>query len=297
MQQAQQALDSLLNPDEVAIAQQELVVAQAQRQLERAQTSYEDAARRRGVGPGAGAATARTAALPLPASRKSLRPKSSVESAQVQLEGAQTDLDNATLRAPFAGLVASLSASLGEQIGSNSAILELFDPTKIRIEALVDETDVASVRAGQEATVTFEGLQNQRVPGRVLVIAPTGTINQGVVSYQAIIEVDRAEAGGVRPGMTATASIVTESRENVIVVPNRAIRRQGQQRLVDVMTAGGETQTRRVQVGLANDQASEIISGLEVGDTVVISATTTGQARIPGLTGGTGGGPRGRQPF
>jgi RND family efflux transporter MFP subunit len=291
VQQAQQALDNLLNPDAVAIAQQELVVAQAERQLERVQASYEDAL------------TAAELALEqarlqhelkiAPASEQEIAAaESTVESAQVQLERAQTDLNYATLRAPFAGLVASLSASIGEQVGSG-AILELFDPTKIRIEALVDETDVASVRAGQEATVTFEGLQDQRVPGRVLVIAPTGTINQGVVSYQAIIEVDRTEAGGVRPGMTATASIVTESRENVIVVPNRAIRRQGQQRTVQVMTASGDTETRRVEVGLANDQSSEIISGLEVGDTVVISATTTGQARIPGLTGGGGG----RRPF
>jgi HlyD family secretion protein len=158
----------------------------------------------------------------------------------------------------------------------------------------VDETDVAKVQPGQTVNLTFEALQGQRVPGTVAVVAPTGTITQGVVNYSVQIQVDPAQAQGVRPGMTATAQVVTQSKDNVVSVPNRALRTQGRTRTVEVLEADGKTSTRQVQTGLANDQMTEVLGGLQPGDRVVIPATTAAaNARVPGLGAAVPAGPGG----
>jgi macrolide-specific efflux system membrane fusion protein len=134
---------------------------------------------------------------------------------------------------------------------------------------------------------------------------PVATVQNGVSTYAVQIEVDpaQARAAGVRNGMTATASIVTASKTDVIVAPNRAIRSAGQTRTVEVVDAEGKSSTRTVQVGLASVQLTEIVSGLQPGDKVAVPAPTTtvssGAARVPGLTGGpgvTGGAAPGRIP-
>jgi multidrug efflux pump subunit AcrA (membrane-fusion protein) len=94
----------------------------------------------------------------------------------------------------------------------------------------------------------------------------------------------------VRPGMTATAVITTASREGVIVVPNRAIKTVQRNKTVDVQVANGKTEARPVLVGLANDSQTEIVSGLTVGERVVLP-TTAIRSITPGPGGG--GGPMG----
>jgi len=146
--------------------------------------------------------------------------------------------------------------------------------------------------------LTFEALPNQRVPGKVAVVAPLATVQQGVVNYAVQIQVDPAQAAGIRPGMTATASIVVAQRDDVLVVPNRALRTQGRNRTVEVMDAEGKSATRQVQTGLANDQLTEVLNGLQPGDRVVIPTTGTAtNVRVPGLGGGAAfGGPPGGAP-
>ncbi len=91
--------------------------------------------------------------------------------------------------------------------------------------------------------------------------------------------------------MTATANIVYAQQDGVLTVPNRAIRRQGRDQVVDVLTPGGTLETRTVQRGLSNDQTSEITSGLDEGDQVVVPTTAT---QAP--SGGRGPGPGFRGP-
>jgi RND family efflux transporter MFP subunit len=196
------------------------------------------------------------------------------------------------LTAPYPGAVAAVGGAVGEQVGSGTALVTLVDTRQVRVDVVVDETDIAKVQPGQSASLTLEALQGQRIPGTVAVIAPTGTVTQGVVNYTVQIKVDPAQAQGIRPGMTATAQIITQSKDNVVSVPNRAIRTQGRNRTVEVLETDGKTSTRQVQTGLANDQVTEVTAGIQPGDRVVIPATTTAAARVPGL-GGPGGGPGG----
>jgi HlyD family secretion protein len=209
--------------------------------------------------------------------------------AQVSLAQAESNLGNATILAPFDGVVAAVAGNLGEQVGTGTAVVTLVDADKLRVDVVVDETDVGKISVGQQVAVSFEALAGQRFPATVKVVAPTATVQSGVVSYA--IQVQLAPgASMVRPGMTATAVITTASREGVIVVPNRAIKTVQRNKTVDVQVANGKTEARPVLVGLANDSQTEIVSGLTVGERVVLP-TTAIRSITPGPGGG--GGPMG----
>ncbi len=215
-----------------------------------------------------------------------------VKQAQTSLDQAQLDLANATLTAPFDGLVAALGPNVGEQVASQ-AVVTLVDPKSVRIDATVDESDVAKLAVGQQATVTFDALPDQRLQGKVIAIAPAGTSQQGVVSYQVSVGIDSLSQP-LPSGMSASVNIVTSRKDNVLLVPSRAIRSQGNTKTVQVV-AGEKPEVRTVQTGSSNDQMTEIVSGLEAGDQVVIPTTSTTQSRTPNFTtGGAGvGGPAG----
>jgi multidrug efflux pump subunit AcrA (membrane-fusion protein) len=284
-----------------------------------------------------------------------------VRQAEVNLEQLRKDLANATIVAPFDGVV-SAAAAVGDQVGASTAVVTLMDPTALRVEVTVDETDVANLAAGQNASMTFDALPDLRLQGRVTSVAPMGTTTQGVVNYPVSVSIDlsrrmvtmgaepsgqlglpggqtldpsqaeamrgqmrerSAAAGGQAPGglpgsglgqrapsageatgraaaaqppmrnpspgMSATVTIETQRKDNVLLVPNRAVRTQGRERVVEVMV-GESTEMRQVQVGSANEQFTEIVSGLQEGDTVVIPVTSTTAPRTNFGVPGTGGG-------
>ncbi|HVG95548.1 MAG TPA: efflux RND transporter periplasmic adaptor subunit [Chloroflexota bacterium] len=218
--------------------------------------------------------------------------QAAVDQAAGQLEQARANLAGTVLTAPYEGTVSALGGAVGEQVGSGVALVTLVDTRQVRVDVVVDETDIAKIQPGQVVNLTLEALPGQRIPGAVAVIAPVGTVTQGVVNYSVQIQVDPSRARGIRPGMTASAQIITESKEDVVSVPNRALRTQGRTRTVEVLDAEGKTAPRQVQTGLANDQMTEILSGVQPGDRVVIPATTaaSANARVPGF-GGPGPGP------
>ena len=212
-----------------------------------------------------------------------------VNQAQLSLDQAQLDLAHATLTAPFDGVVAALGPNVGEQVGS-TAVVTLVDPKSVRIDATVDESDVAKLAVGQPATVTFDAIPNYQVQGKVISIAPAGTTTQGVVSYLASVGITNPD----RPlpaGMSASLSVETSRKDNVLLVPNRAVQTQRGSKTVQVI-AGGKTEVRTVQTGDSNDQMTEIVSGLKQGDQVVIPGTSTAQPRTANfqMGGALGGG-------
>ncbi len=214
-----------------------------------------------------------------------VRAQEQVRQAQVSLEQAQNDLANATLVAPFDGIVSAVAGNVGEMVGSSS-VVTLVDPHSVRIDGTVDETDVAKIQVGQAVTVTFDALPDQRFQAKVIAVSPVGNTTQGVVSYQLAVGIDNP--GRVLPaGMSASLSIVTEQKNNVLLVPNRAIKTQGRNKTVDVLV-GGKTETKTVQTGSSNDQMTEIVSGLAEGEQVVIPSTT-----IRSITNGRPGAPSG----
>ena len=210
-----------------------------------------------------------------------------VKSAELAVKQARLDLEAAVVRAPFAGVVAAIAGTVGEQPAPSMAVITLIDPTQMRIDVTVDESDIARVQRDQRAEITFDALEGGRFEGKVLGVAPTATVTQGVATYAVQVSIENPS----RPipiGMTANVAVVTTEKSGVLLVPNRAVKRQGREQVVDVM-ADGKTETRSVATGLSNDQVTEITRGVAEGETVLIPSTTAAQPRVPGF-GGAGGG-------
>lgn len=216
----------------------------------------------------------------------------SVKAADIQVQQAQLEIDNATLVAPFDGIVGAVTANVGESVGGGAAVLTLIDPKATRVDVSVDETDIARLATGKPATITFDALPDKRYLGKVIGIAPNATVQQGVATYTVSVSIDNPDQP-LPAGLTANVAIVVAQKENVVLVPNRAIKRQGRNQVIDVLV-GDRAESRLVKTGLVNEQLTEVVEGIAEGEMVVIPATTTQVPRVGPF--GAGGPPPGAQP-
>jgi multidrug resistance efflux pump len=132
------------------------------------------------------------------------------QAGQAQMAGVK--LDDATLTAPFAGVVADVSAKVGELV-TTAPVVNLIDITKFAVEITVDEVDVAHVAVGQPVAVLVDALGAPALQGVVVRIAPQATINNGVVSYKVTVEAT-PDQRVVKSGMTASASYYRPSQKH-----------------------------------------------------------------------------------
>ena len=209
-----------------------------------------------------------------------------VRQAELSLQQAQLDMDNNTLVAPFDGTIAAITGNPGESApAGTTGFMTLVDPHAVRVDVTVDETDVARIGVGQNASITFDALPGRPFRGKVLSVSPNGTLTQGVVNYPVSLSIDTRNQ--VLPGgLTASSTIVVEEKSDVLIVPLRAVHRSGREQVVDVVGEDGKSVQRSVKTGVQNEQVVEITDGLQEGDQVMITGTTT---RAPN-TGGPGGG-------
>ena len=157
-----------------------------------------------------------------------------VKQAEISLDQAKLDLQNATLLAPFDGIVSAVGAEVGEQVSAGTAAVTIIDPKALKVDVSVDETDVAKMAAGQNATITFDALPDETLKGKVISVAPSGASQQGVVTYLVSVGIDSSDRT-IPAGMSATVNIETQRKDGVLLVPNRAVRTQGRNRVVEVM--------------------------------------------------------------
>ncbi len=143
-------------------------------------------------------------------------------------------LDEATVRAPVAGTVIEKPVALGQVIASGTSglsggttIIKMADLTKVRVRALVNETDIGKIRPGLTANVTVDAFPDRPFVGTVEKIEPQATIQQSVTMFPVLISIDN-QARLLLPGMNGEVSIVVERRENVLAVSNDAVRNQNE---------------------------------------------------------------------
>jgi multidrug efflux pump subunit AcrA (membrane-fusion protein) len=187
--------------------------------------------------------------------------------AQAQAQMAGVKLEDATLTAPFAGVVADVNAKVGELV-STAPVVNLIDITKFAVEITVDEVDVAQVAVGQQVAVLVDALGEPALQGAVVRIAPQATINNGVVSYKVTVEAT-PDQRVVKSGMTASAQIITAQAKNAIGLPRAAVHLvDGVQKVTVVKN--GVREVRTVETGVRGDDLVEIKSGVVAGDVIEI---------------------------
>lgn len=195
-----------------------------------------------------------------------------VASARTNLELAELRLKQAQIIAPIDGQVANVQIREGEQAAPGSPAISILDEAAYHITVSVDEIDIDRVEVGQPVTIILDALPDEPVQGVVSEIAPTSTSTSGVVTYLVTINIDNA-AADLRPGMSASAAITVDELDDVLVVPNWAVRlnRDTGEAFVLIRSADGTIKEVVVETGLRNEQFSEVLSGLSEGDVVVLT--------------------------
>ena len=152
---------------------------------------------------------------------------SRLSQARAQLDASKVDLDHCTIRSPIDGVVISRDMNVGQTVAASFQAPVLFtianDLSKMRIECNVDEADIGKVADGQKVAFTVSAFPGEKFAGSVTQVRSSATVLQNVVTYTCIVDVDNPSLK-LMPGMTATASIITASAENVQRVPNSALR-------------------------------------------------------------------------
>lgn len=193
--------------------------------------------------------------------------------------------DHTTLVAPIDGTVTNVAISPGADAPSGAAITIL--SADRQVVTSVVESDVASIKTGQSATVDVAAIDASLV-GTVTGIDPVGSGSgqNGVVAFAVEVSLD-APPAGLRPGMSADITIVAASAQDVLSIPSRALSGSGRNYTVRVVAADGTVSTKPVQVGLVTSSLTEITSGLQAGD-VVVTGTSSDQNGTTNF-GGNGG--------
>lgn len=153
--------------------------------------------------------------------------KAKIKDAEASLQTKRTDLSKAFISSPIDGVVLSRSVEPGYAVAASLQAVELLtlatDLSQLELEVDVDEADVSVVKPGQKASFTVSAYPNRNFPADLQKVAFGPTLTSNVVTYTGYLTVEN-NRGLLRPGMTATARIVTDSRENVLLVPNTALR-------------------------------------------------------------------------
>ena len=244
----------------------------------------------------------------------------SIQQQELSLQTAQQNYDNDFIRAPIAGVVASIPAVIGE--AAPSPAVTMVGGGQVA-EVTLNEVDAAKVQVGDKATLSLDAITGLSVAGTVVELDPVGTVSQGVVNYNTQISL-AVPNDQIKPGMSVTANIVTQVDQNVIAVPSSAIVTQGGTSYIlepstplsatdlSASATGGAVLSATpvrvpVTVGLTDATQSEITSGIKVGDQIIVqtiagttatTATTGGTSALRALGGaGLGGGAAGGATF
>lgn len=241
--------------------------------------------------------------------------KAAVNAAALDVSDAKAAVEATTLKAPSAGTISAVNFSVGQTVGgggnssssssssssaangsssnSSRAFATLLDLDHMVVNVGFPESDAGKLASGQPVTLTIDPLPGERMTGTLASIDTVSTVVSNVVTYNAVVSFDLVPAG-VKPGMTANVAVIAARRDNVISVPSAAISTAGGASTVTVRVDGVD-ETRPVVTGLKGDGTTEIISGLDPGDQVVMSvgvvsgSASTGNAGTQNRTGTFGG--------
>jgi HlyD family secretion protein len=198
-----------------------------------------------------------------------------VKRAQAQIRVAAAGLDRTTLTAPFAGIVAKITGEIGEfttpsppGIPTPPAV-DLIDDSCLYVSAPMDEVDAPKLKPGQPARITLDALPGKVFSGHVRRIAPYVTeVEKQARTVDVEVDFDTPPDAALLVGYSADVEAIIEQRDNVLRVPTQAIQQDGN---VLVLGADDTLETRHLKTGLANWAFTEVVSGLDAGDRVLLS--------------------------
>jgi HlyD family secretion protein len=193
-----------------------------------------------------------------------------VAALEARIAAAEATLALARLEAPFSGTVTRVDIKTGDQVSPGTTAIRIDDLSSLLVDVRVSEVDINKIAVGQPVNLTFDAILGTEYQGFVSDVAPVGQNIQGIVEFLVTVELSDTN-GDVKPGMTAGVNVVVNQLENVVLVPNRAVRVQDGQRVVYVLR-NGSLEMVQVSLGASSDTMSQVLeSTLQTGDAIVLN--------------------------
>ncbi len=230
--------------------------------------------------------------------------QAAVSQAEAALNQAQVDRGHAVIEAPIDGVVLARNVDVGQTVAASLQAPTLFvianDLRRMRVNVAIDEADIGRVEPGQAVEFRVDAWPDESFAGTVEQVRLQPIVNQNVVTYNTLVAVDN-DSLQLRPGMTATVSIETTRRDDVLRVPAAAVRFRPEPLPTAAARAGAEGQggagrgkrlyvpgprgwpePRDVKLGLSDGRFVEVVEGIREGETVITGLRDPTQAAAPG---------------
>jgi HlyD family secretion protein len=196
-----------------------------------------------------------------------------IAQAQSSLQVAKINFFNSVMTAPTDGIIVAKNIEKGELALINSPIVTIAKSEELEIESNVPESDIVKVQVGQKAKVTFDALESEEVAdAEVTEIDPAATVIQDVVSYRVKFRLAKVDPR-LKIGMSEDLDILTEAKDNVLMIPLRAVKTEGKDKFVEILKDAENNVTEKIQIttGLDGDEGMVEVSGgnLKEGDKVI----------------------------
>ena len=202
-----------------------------------------------------------------------------VAQAKAAVDRAQEELSYATIRSPIAGVVLSRDVEIGSPVSSilnmgaaATLVMTLGDISEVYVKGKVDEADIGVVQMHQPARIKVETFKDKQFEGRVTQISPLGVDKENVITFEVRVSINNP-GGLLRANMTANAEIVLEDHKGVLLIPESAIIYDDKRNAsVEIPAAGKEKgrEKKAIKVGISNGTKTEVLSGLNEKEQVVL---------------------------
>ena len=196
--------------------------------------------------------------------------------AEARIAAAQAALDQASITAPFTGVITSVDILPGDLVAPSSLAFRIDHLQNLLVDVSVSEVDINQIDVGQPVTLEFDAILGKEYQGKVVEVSPVGVQQQGLVSFEVTIQLIDADED-VRPGLTAAVQIVVRQVKDALLIPNRAVRWvRGEQVVYLAQNKDNITETNLeivpVSLGASSDEFSELIDGdIKEGDLVILN--------------------------
>jgi HlyD family secretion protein len=193
-----------------------------------------------------------------------------VKAAEARVSALEATLKMRYVEAPFSGTITNLGSKMGDQVNPGTVAFQIDDLSQLLVDVDIAEVDINSIKIGQSATISFDAIQTKSYDGKVVEVARIGTAGQGVVNFKVTIALTDPDEL-VLPGMTAAVNIIVHQLDNVLLIPNRAVRLLEGNRVVYVLQNNAAVPVN-IELGASSDTDSELVSGdLKEGDLIILN--------------------------
>ncbi len=203
-----------------------------------------------------------------------LAEEASVEQAEAGVASAEAELAKSVIRSPITGVVTNIDVKLGEIVSANKNIISIISYGDYEVETFVPEADIAKVKINDTADTTLDAYGDSVVfETKVIKIDPAATVIDGVPTYKVTLKFS-VQDDRIKSGMTANLDILTDKKDNILLLPNRIITTKDDGKYVSVRNPDdmSDILEKKIIVGLRGSEGNvEIISGLNEGDKVITS--------------------------